>query len=79
MKTSEINIAVSKRLVELCSEKEIKTSELSKKSGVSVSTIKRILREPTNMRLLTLKKLCKGLDVTMAEFFKSTKFSNLHK
>ena len=44
--------------------------ELSEKSGVSESTIRRILvGNGENVRIKTLAKMCLGLKISLADFF----------
>lgn len=68
---------ISKRLKELCKEKEINYSELAEKAGVSKSTISHISRSP-NIRptLKTMEAICQGLGITESEFF--SEFSAMH-
>lgn len=49
-------------------------------SGVSQSTIKSILNgESKNPGIVTLKKLCDGLDISIIEFFNTEDFANLEQ
>ncbi len=71
---------VVKRIYELCKEREITPNALSYMAGVSQSTIKSILNgESKNPGIVTLKKLCDGLDISIIEFFNTDDFKNLEQ
>lgn len=72
--------AVVKRIYDLCNEREITPNALSYLSGVSQSTIKSILNgESKNPGIVTLKKLCDGLDISIVDFFDASDFSDLEQ
>lgn len=72
--------AVVNRINNLCKEREITPNALSYMSGVSQSTIKSILNgESKNPGIVTLKKLCDGLDINIIEFFNTEDFKNLEQ
>lgn len=61
---------VVKRIYELCEERNITPNALSYLAGISQSTVKSILNgESKNSGIVTLKKICDGLDITIVEFF----------
>lgn len=71
---------VVERIYELCRERKITPNALSYMSGVSQSTVKSILNgESKNPGIVTLKKLCDGLDVSITEFFSTPSFKNLEQ
>lgn len=71
---------VKNRLVFLCGEKRITINKLATESGVAPSTIKNILYgKSTNPGIVTLKKLCDGLDVSLIEFFNTEEFAALEQ
>lgn len=73
------NVVVD-RINELIKEKNITPNGLSYLSGVSQSTIKSILNgESKNPGIVTIKKLCDGLDVSLIEFFNTEEFANLEQ
>lgn len=75
-----IYYSVVKRIRELCHEKNITPNALSYLAGVSQSTIKSILNgESKNPGIVTIKKLCDGLDVSIIEFFDTDDFKNLEQ
>lgn len=71
---------VANRFVELCKERNIKINELANISGVTPSTAYSML--DTNRRdisILTIKKFCDGLEITLGEFFSTQDFDNLEQ
>ena len=53
---------------------------LSYLCGISQSTIKSILNgESQNPGIVTLKKICDGLDITMIEFFDTEEYRKLEQ
>lgn len=71
---------VVKRIYELCKEREITPNALSYMAGVSQSTIKSILNgESKNPGIVTIKKICDGLDVSIVDFFDTEDFRALEQ
>ena len=71
---------VVKRIYELCKEREITPNALSYMAGVSQSTIKSILNgESKNPGIVTIKKLCDGLDISIVDFFDTEDFRNIEQ
>ena len=72
--------AVAARILELCHVRELTPNGLSNLSAVPQSTIKSILNgESQNPGIVTIKKLCDGLDITLAEFFSTPVFDSLEQ
>ena len=72
--------AVIKRIEELCQERELTYNGLSYCAGVSQSTIKSIMSgESQNPGIVTLKKLCDGLNISLTDFFDTEYFRNLEQ
>lgn len=72
--------AVVNRIRELCTEYGITPNGLSYKAGIPQATIKSILNgESLNPGIVTLKKICDGFDITLAEFFSTKSFNNLEQ
>ncbi len=72
MRTKE---AVAQRILELCRERNIAVNALANISGVSPSTIYSMLNKKSqNPGVVSIKKLCDGLGITVREFFDSPLF-----
>lgn len=72
--------AVAKRIVQLCAEQNIAINALANTSGVSPSTVYSILNEKSqNPGIVSINKLCDGLEITLREFFDSDLFEGLEQ
>ena len=72
MRTKE---AVAQRILELCRERKIAVNALANISGVSPSTIYSMLNQKSqNPGVVSIKKICDGLEITAREFFDSPLF-----
>ena len=71
---------VANRIEMLCKERNITINALSYISGVSNSTIKGIFyKRSKNPGVVTIKKICDGLEITLGEFFNTPEFDNLEQ
>ena len=72
MRTKE---AVAQRILELCRERNIAVNALANISGVSPSTIYSMLNQKSqNPGVVSIKKICDGLEITVRKFFDSPLF-----
>lgn len=80
MKCKSISEAVSIRLLELCKDKNITVNKLSTLSAVTQSTVNDIVSmKSKNIGIVTLKKLCDGLQITITDFFDDDIFKELEQ
>ena len=71
--------AVVERFLNLCKEQNIKLNELANRSGVTPSTVYSLMDSSRrDVSIITIKKLCDGLDISLGEFFQSTEFEAEH-
>ena len=71
---------VAKRIRQLCKERGITPNRLSTISAVPQATLKSILGgESLNPGVVTIKKLCDGLEITLGEFFTTPEFDALEQ
>lgn len=71
---------IKNRILQLCKERNITISKLATLSAVSPSSIKSIFYgKSMNPKILTIKKLCDGLDITLGEFFSTPEFDELEQ
>lgn len=76
----DVKEAVEKRILELCQQNNIAVNALANISGVSPSTIYSMLNEKSkNPGVVSIKKICDGLGITIREFFNSDLFDNLEQ
>ncbi len=72
--------AVANRIRELCKERNLTPNGLSNLAGVPQATVKSILNfESKNPGIVTIKKLCDGLELTLGEFFTTEEFNTLEQ
>ena len=72
--------AVCKRFKSLCEERKIKINEMANLSGVTPSTAYSMMDDSRrDVSIVTIKKFCDGLDITLAEFFSSKEFNELEQ
>ncbi len=75
-----IKDAVVKRLQNICRERDICYNELAICSGVTPSTVYSLMSpDRRDLSIITLKKLCDGLDMTITEFFDDAIFTTLEQ
>ena len=71
---------VVNRILDLCSERNLAINALAKTSAVPSSTLKNIINGGSkNPGIVTIKKLCDGLDITLGEFFSTREFNELEQ
>ena len=76
----DVKDAVANRFLELCRNRGIRPNELATLSGVTPSTVYSMLDSTRrNISLVTVKKLCDGLGVTLGQFFSTAEFDSLEQ
>ena len=77
MKTTE---AVRNSILQLCQERNMTINRLATVSALPPSSIKNILYgKSQNPKLLTIKLICDGLDITLGQFFSTPEFDGLEQ
>ncbi len=72
--------AVKNRILQLCGQRNISINKLATLCALPPSSIKNILYgKSQNPKLLTIKMICDGLDITLSEFFSTPEFDNLEQ
>ena len=71
---------VAERFENLCKERNIKLNELANISGVTPSTAYSMMDENRrDVSIITIKKFCDGLGITLGEFFSTPEFDDLEQ
>lgn len=72
--------AVANRFQELCRQRGIRINELASLSGVTPSTAYSML-DPRrrDVSIVTIKKFCDGLGISLGEFFSTREFDELEQ
>ncbi|MBQ4100833.1 MAG: helix-turn-helix transcriptional regulator [Oscillospiraceae bacterium] len=72
--------AVEKRIIELLNERNMSINEVSNLAGISPSTVYSMLNEKSqNPGVVSIKKICDGLEISVRKFFDSELFDNLEQ
>ena len=72
--------AVAARILELCEERHMAINALASVSGVAPSTIYSMLNEKSqNPGVVSIKKLCDGLEISIRDFFNSDLFDDIEQ
>ncbi|MFV0519990.1 MAG: helix-turn-helix domain-containing protein [Lachnospirales bacterium] len=76
----QIKAAVVLRFKDLCTQNNIKYNELATRSGVTPSTVYSMLDDNRkDLSIITIKKLCDGLNISVTDFFNSDIFTDLEQ
>lgn len=71
---------VATRFKQLCQERNIKINELAYRAGVTPSTAYSMIDpKRRDVSIVTIKKFCDGLDITLGEFFSTEEFDGLEQ
>ena len=72
--------AVANRFRQICQERKIRINELANISGVTPSTAYSMM-DPSrrDVSIVTIKKFCDGLEMTLGEFFSVPMFDELEQ
>lgn len=72
--------AVKARIIQLFNEHNIAVNSLANSAGIPPSTIYSILGEKSlNPGVVSLQKICDGLDISLRQFFDSELFDNIEQ
>ena len=72
--------AVVLRFQEICKERNMRVNELATQSGVTPSSVYSMMKpERRELQISLIKKLCDGLDISLAEFFNARVFDELEQ
>ncbi len=72
--------AIKARIKYLCFKNDITINKLADISGLPPSSVKNIMYgRSCNPKILTIKMICDGIGITLAEFFDCDEFNNLEQ
>ena len=75
-----IRKTVADRVLYFCDKKNIAVNALARISAVPPSTLKNIINGGSkNPGIVTIKKLCDGLEISVKEFFNTEEFDDLEQ
>ena len=73
----QIEKYIADKITFLCEKRDINKYRLSQLSGISQSSLGRIMAQENLPSLITLEKICAALDVTLSQFFQEGNSENL--
>lgn len=72
--------AVAARFASICRQRGIKYNELAVRAGVTPSTVYSMMDvRRRDVSVVTVKMLCDGLEISLAEFFSGPEFQELEQ
>ena len=72
--------AIRGRILQLCEERNLTINKLATICALPPSSVKSILYgNSQNPKILTIKLICDGLDMTLADFFDTPEFNSLEQ
>ncbi len=76
----KINKAISEKITKILIERNLTVNKLATISCLTQSTVESIVNgRSKNPKLLTIIKICDGLNITLEEFFDDKLFANIDK
>ena len=73
----QIEKYIADKITSLCEKRDISKYRLSQLSGISQSSLARIMAQENLPSLITLEKICTALGVTLSQFFQEGNSENL--
>ena len=74
----DLSTAIRKRIINLCTEKNMNINQLAIKSGINPSTIRSIIKSRCNTPTTqTIYYLCIGFGISLKDFYNSKIFDDL--
>ena len=71
-----LSAAIKTRIYELCDKNNITMNKLCTISGITQSTLANINSRPNpNVTILTIMRICRGLNISIEDFFNSNLFN----
>ena len=75
-----IKEAVTKRILELCTQRGITVNKLAVMRGITQSTLGNIVGGRNNSTTVsTVQKICDGLEISIIDFFNCETFSDIEQ
>lgn len=72
--------AIKNRILQLCGQRNLTINKLARLAALPPSSVKNILYgKSKDPKILTIKKICDGLEITLPEFFNTPEFAALEQ
>lgn len=74
----KINDAITQRILQFCNERSLSINKLATLSMLTQSTLNNVVNKYTkDIKLLTVVRICEGLQISLSEFFDSDLFEDI--
>lgn len=76
----KLSKAVSQKILKLCNKEDLSINKLASMCYVTQSTLQSLIQEKSESpKLATISKICRGLGISLEEFFADSLFDNLEE
>lgn len=76
----KLSNAISKKINKICTDKNITPNKLASICCLTQSTIQNLITgKSNNPKLLTIIRICEGLDISLKDFFDDELFSKIER
>ncbi len=76
----KLSRAISEKILKICNEKNITPNKLASICCLTQSTVQNLITEKSNNpKLLTIIRICEGLEIPVKEFFDDELFAEIER
>lgn len=76
----KLSSAVSKKILKICVEKNISVNKLATICCITQSTVQSLIEgKSKNPKMLTIIRICEGLDIPLKDFFDDQLFEHIER
>lgn len=76
----KLSRAISKKILNICAEKDITPNKLAVICCLTQSTVQNLVNgKSKNPKLLTIIRICEGLNISLKDFFDDDLFSKIER
>ncbi|MBR1680039.1 MAG: helix-turn-helix transcriptional regulator [Bacilli bacterium] len=76
----KLSTAISKKILHICAEYNITPNKLASICCLTQSTVQKLISEKSNNpKLLTIIRICEGLNISLKDFFDDEIFSKIER
>ncbi len=76
----KLSSAISQKILKICDEKNISINKLAAICCLTQSTVQSLIDgKSKNPKMLTIIRICEGLDISLRDFFDDRLFDNIER
>ena len=76
----KLSRAISQKIINICAEKDITPNKLASICCLTQSTVQNLITgKSNNPKLLTIIRICEGLNIPLTEFFDDVLFTKIER